>query len=273
VKSIIKVNKNVEKHSIIQVGGNVENAIKGEYNIDVKGVLSEAWQQTKVNRKTINTGLIIIFSFGLLLTLFGSQLLGGAQAVLDDPKLSMLLNVAITMAIWPFLAGVEMMGVLNAVGLSTKATFIFSFLKRGSWVALCALLTSLLIGIGFELFILPGVFLAVVFSLTIPLVVEKAMTPWQAMIISIQALRFSWLKILQLYMFLAIILVISFIPLILLVKSPAFIIPLVLFLFTLSYLAPMFYHVKGILYREIFGMNLRSISKDSLPNRDDTFNA
>ena len=245
-----------EKITIVQVGGNIESALKGDYQINVKAILTESWQQTLKSRLAINLGLLFSLILGILVSLLVSNYLGGIESVLADPDASMLLNVVVTIAVWPFIAGVEMMGVLNAVGLKTAPKMTFGFLKRASWVVLCALLTSILISLGFQLFILPGIFLAVTLSLTIPLVIEKKMTPMKAIVLSIQTLRFKFLSLLVLYFILLLSLLVLILPLALLLESSFAPLGIMIFLFGCSFLAPLFYNVKGIVYREIFGVSL-----------------
>ena len=161
---------------------------------------------------------------------------------------------------------------------------VLSFLHRGSWVALCALLTSLLISIGFQLLIIPGVLLAVLLSLTIPLVVEKNLTPVQAIALSVKALRFKIMPLLAIYGVLFLALISLAFPIALLIESSLAPLAVMVFLFGLSYLAPWYYNIKGVLYREIFGVYSEqnttdtalshSANKDSDHNgSDDTFSA
>jgi len=275
-----------EKITIVQVGGNIESALKGDYQIDVKAILTEAWQQTLKSRSAINFGLLFSLLLGMLVSFLVSNYLGGIEAVLADPQAGMLLNVIVTIAIWPFIGGVEMMGVRHAVGMKTDVKMTFSFLQRASWVVICALFTSVLISIGFQLFILPGIFLAVTLSLTIPLVIEKKMTPMKAIIISIQSLRFKFLPLLHIYFILLLSLVLLFIPLVLLLESSFAPLGIIILLIGVSFLAPLFYNVKGVLYREIFGISLatnnpadvtlnsRKAGSENLnSDSDDTFSA
>jgi len=247
---------NVEKKSILQVGGSVDKAIKGEYHIDVKAILKEAWALTLASRVAINSGLLFTFSLGLLITFIISAYMGGIEAVYKDQQLGAMLNIIVTLVVYPFLVGVEMMGVFHAVGLKTNAKLVFAFLKRGSWVAICALLSSTIVTLGLSLYVLPGIFLGVALTLVLPLVVEKKMSPLKAIVVSIQSTRHQWFQIFALYFALIILLVISLLPLALTAKSSIGIVGVVFFLFSFTYLAPLFYNVKGILYREIFGMQL-----------------
>jgi hypothetical protein len=263
----------LEEKSVVQVGGSVERALQGDYQVNVVAVLKEAWQLTQLSRSAINTGLFSVLLLGMLTALVISNYLGGFDVVLKDPTLSMILNIVVTLVIWPFLAGVEMMGVYHAVGLTSKPKLIFAFLKRGSWISLCALVSSLLISIGLQLFVVPGLFLAVTLSLVIPLIIEKRMTVINALILSIKAMRFQWLKVLVIYTSLAFALTLLIVPLVALSNSNFFIGALVLFFFGLSYLAPMFYNCKGILYREIFGMKMQTSATATTTVTDNTFSA
>ncbi len=261
-----------EKITIVQVGGNIESALKGDYQIDVKAILNEAWQQTLKSRLAINVGLLFSLMLGILVSFVVSNYLGGIEAVLTNPEASMLLNVVVTIAVWPFVGGVEMMGVLHAIGMKTDVKMTFAFLKRASWVVLCALFTSVLISFGFQLFILPGVFLAVTLSLTIPLVIEKKMTPMKAIVLSIQTLRFKFLSLFFLYSILFMLLVVLFIPLVLLLESSFAPLGIMILMLGVSFLAPLFYNVKGILYREIFGVSLAT-NDTSIKGSDDPLNS
>lgn len=245
-----------EKISIVQVGGNVKSALQGDYQINVKAILREAWQLTLKSRLAINIALLFSILLGMSVSFFVSNYLGGIEAVLEDPQASMLLNVVVTIVVWPFIASVEMMGILHSVGMKTHPKMVFAFLQRASWVVLCALITSVLISIGFQLFVLPGIFLAITLSLTVPLVIEKKMTPMKAITVCIQALRFKFLSLLIIYSILLLSLVMLFFPLALLLESTFAPIGFMVIIFGISYLAPLFYNTKGILYREIFGVNL-----------------
>lgn len=263
----------MEKQSFIQIGGSLERATQGDYSLDVKSILKEGWQKTQQNRISINAGLVFVLLLGMSTTFLLTQYFGGFELVYQQPNLMLIIQLVITIVIWPFLAGVEMMGVLHSVNAKTHVNLIFAFLKRASWVIACALFTSVFISIGLQLLIIPGIFLAVAFSLTIPLVVEKKLSPMKAMIISIQALRFQWFKLFTIYFAITLCVLFAMLPFLLLAGSSLGVIGLVIFIFALSYIAPLFYNVKGILYREIFGITLLQKDSDDSNNisHDDVF--
>ncbi|WP_157443058.1 hypothetical protein [Colwellia piezophila] len=270
-----------EEKRTVSIGGSVEQAVKGEYSIDVKAVLSEAWQHTLKSRMSINLAILFVLFFGMIVSFIASSFFGGIEEVINDAQTNsshalQMINVIVTIAVWPFIAGIEMMGVYHAINKPTQSKMMFSFLHRGSWVALCALLTSLLINIGFQLLIIPGMFLAVLLSLTIPLVVEKKLTPVQAIILSVKALRFKIMSLMAIYAVLLIALISLLLPIALLMTSSLAPIAIMVFLFGLTYLAPWYYNVKGVLYREIFGIYTEEQSNDvgvnSPTNKDSDHN-
>lgn len=262
----------MEERSVINVGGDLEKAVKGEYTVDVKAVLNEAWETTKRSRTAINLGLIFVFMLGVVVSLLVSQYFGGIAAVLKDQQATALLNIIVTLVVYPFIVGVEMMGIFHAVGLRTQPKLVFGFLKRGSWVAVSALFCSTLVALGMTLFYLPGIYLMVALSLVLPLVVEKRLSPMKAIVLSLKATRHQWLNIFLLFLILFLLLVASFLPVVLFANTSVSLLGGVITIFALTYLAPMFYNVKGVLYREIFGMQL-SVAKGGSTPFDSTFSA
>lgn len=262
----------MDKNKVINVGSTVERAVQGDYSIDVKQVFQEAWSKTQLSRISINVGILLSLFIGMIATLIVGQYTGGVEAALENAETRFMINIIATLVTSPFVAGVEMMGVFHAVGLKTKPRMTFSFLNRGALIAICALLVSTLTSIGFSLFVLPGFFLLVTLSLTIPLVVEKRLMPLKAITLSVKALRFQFFKLLAIYFILLMMTLCAMMPLLVLLKTNFAVIGVVLFLFALTYLAPLYFNVKGVLYREIFGVQLTAENAE-LPENSGNFSA
>jgi len=254
---------------MINVGGNIDDALQGHYSIDIKAVLQEAWNITLQGRMPIIIGTLICTVLSLLVVFIASQYLGGVENALADMQAQYIINILVTLVVSPFIAGLEMMGVFHAVGLKTQPKVIFSFLNKGAIIAICALLSSTLTSLGFNLLLLPGIFLLVTLSLTIPLIVEKNMMPLKAIVLSVKAVRFQFFKLLAIYGILTMALLMATFPLLMLYKSGFEILGAAFLLFALSYLAPLFYNTKGVLYREIFGVRLNA---SQAPAQEDNSN-
>jgi hypothetical protein len=108
----------------------------------------------------------------------------------------------------------------------------------------------------------------------------------KAIILSIQTLRFKFLSLLYIFVVLFLSLLLLFMPLALLIESSFAPLGIVVLLTGLSFLAPLYYNIKGILYREIFGIsiatdkyigNLQDVTKVApkaiKSDSDDTFSA
>jgi hypothetical protein len=258
----------VEEENRVQIGGSIEKSVQGQYTIDISSVFKEAWQLTLQSRISINLGLLFTLFLGSAVSLLMINLMGGIEQVMADPQATNLINIVVTVILCPFIVGVEMMGIFHAIGLKTNSNLIFAFLKRGSWVAVCALLSSIFIALGMSLFYVPGIYLAVALSLALPLVVEKKLSPLKAIIISLQATRFQWFKLFVIYTLTVIAFTLSILPLALLAKSEFAVIGIMIFLVSLTFLAPLFYNIKGILYREIFGMQVKSVDASVVQSND-----
>jgi len=76
-----------------------------------------------------------------------------------------------------------------------------------------AILQTILITIGLFLLILPGIYLIIGYMMTLPLIVDKGLSPWQAMETSRKAIHRVWWKIAGLSLIVGFIITISAIPL------------------------------------------------------------
>ncbi|NMP15511.1 hypothetical protein [Thalassotalea sp. Y01] len=249
---------------IIHIGSTVEKAEQGDYTLDVASILKEGWAITKNHKTPIISGLLFVFFIAIIAVSVIASYLGGPENMMADPQANVIANMVLTVIIWPFLAGVEMMGVSHAVGIKTRTGFVFAFLKRSAFIALTAIIVWSLTSLGFAL-ILPGIYIAIALSLTVPLLIEKNMTPIQAIILSFKATRFQWLRLLQIYSALFSLAIMSILPAVmgapLLISLPIMVVALLL-------LAPYYYNVKGILYREIFGVSMQVVDNNG---RKDTY--
>ena len=68
----------------------------------------------------------------------------------------------------------------------------FSYTSK---IAVATILQSLMVIIGFMLLVLPGIYLMVAYQMTLPLIVDQGMSPWQAMEKSRKGLHKIWWKV------------------------------------------------------------------------------
>lgn len=263
----------MEKEPVTHIGGSLTSALKGDYNLNVALILKEAWELTKLSRKAINVSLVLISLVGAVLTSIVMNAYGGYESALQNQQSALLINLITSVVLSPLFAGVEMFGVMASVGIKSQPKMLLTFIKYSSSIALCALCTMVLTTLGIQLLLLPGIYIIVALTLTMPLIIEKKLTPLNAIIVSFKATRFQWFNLFFLHLIMVLLLIMSLVPFMMLVTSAPnmAIIGFVLLLFALSYIAPMYFHMKGIVYREIFGLGVQTVDAQSIINNGNDF--
>lgn len=220
----------------------IEQALSRGYDFSIGALISEAWQLTK-GTKGIIIGGFLVFYVALFIASF---VIGGAFGLFtmfSDSLALIIIGQVVTMilasaAAYPFMAGLNMVGIRRAAGQPFSFNEIFSHFGRTVPLLLTALLMMLLIYIGFFLLVLPGIYLAVAYMLAIPLVVERGLSPWQALEASRKAISQHWFKAFGLFLLIGVIVMLSAIPLGI----------------GLIWSIPLFVVAMGVLYRTIFGV-------------------
>ncbi|NTV14428.1 MAG: hypothetical protein HGA96_10935 [Desulfobulbaceae bacterium] len=214
----------------------------GEYDFTIGAVLKEAWQKTSGVKGPLWGAGSMVFLVMTLAIIAMALVVRTLDLETGGIALSAALQITFTVALYPFLAGVMMIGIRRSVDLPVNWKMAFGYFSYLLPVVIASFLLTIMTFLGFLLLLIPGIYLSLGYMLTIPLIVEKGMGPWQAMEASRKAIHQHWFKIFGLYLTMGIIYILSMIPLFLGV------------IWTL----PMFVMVGGILYREIFGVSEKS---------------
>ena len=172
----------------------------------------------------------------------------GMMAVSEDPSVIALLQVVIQVAVnliaMPMMLAIIVMGIRRAVGAEIYSGSVFSCYSKMLPLFATMVLVYIMVIIGLILFVLPGIYLMVAYYMAMPLVVEKNMSPWQAMEVSRKAITHRWFSVFGLFLVMGIILAVSMLPLGL----------------GLIWTLPMFVIAFGILYRNMFGVEAVTVS-------------
>jgi hypothetical protein len=221
---------------------NIESAIAGDYEFAIGEVLTEGWQKVSGLKGPFWAAAVIVFVVVLLAGLalsFVANFLG----LLDSSGIGFLIPLLVQLAVmalmYPFMAGIVMLGVRRSIDLPISYNEIFAYFAFAAPLVAAAILMSILMILGFVLLIIPGIYLAVAYMFTVPLIVEKNLGFWEAMETSRKAITRHWFKFAFILIIMAIIFFISAIPLGL----------------GLIWSYPMMIAVMGILYRETFGVD------------------
>ncbi len=207
--------------------------------LEIGRLLGEAWRRTSGSKGAIWAGSAIFYLAVLVLMLFGAillptelQLKGTAAFLLNTGW-----QTAVQVVVMVFLAGLLQIGVRRAAGLPASWRLVFSALPQFWRIAVATVLQTVLISVGFLLLVLPGIYLSVGYALTLPLIVDRGLSPWQAMEASRKAIHRVWWRVAGLFLLAGLILTLSMLPLGL----------------GLIWTWPMVILLAGVLYHRLFG--------------------
>ncbi|MFG0722464.1 hypothetical protein ACF8PU_12455 [Pseudomonas sp. GLN_6] len=220
----------------------IEEALSRGYDFTIGDLLSEAWQRVKGTKGIIIGGFVVFYTVLLVASFLIGGFFGILGVVSDSPMLSVVVEMVVgifaSALAYPFMAGINMIGIRRAADQPISFNDIFSHFGRTVPLVITAIISMLLIYLGMILLIIPGLYLAIAYMLAIPLVVERGLSPWQALETSRKAITQHWFKVFGLFLLLGLITGISAIPLGI----------------GLVWTIPLFTVAIGILYRTIFGV-------------------
>ncbi|MGL5325371.1 MAG: hypothetical protein ACRC91_11700, partial [Aeromonas sp.] len=231
----------------------LEQSLNQGYRLDLKGVIQEGWQQT---RRTGFGLLLAIVGVTAIWILLSNMLLLPYLGDDNQMNVAMVLSLLMTVVMAPMTSSLDMLGLQQSVGVRARANQVFDFFRHfvrlGMLSLLGSLLTSLLgslltslFGPLFELIGLPVMFSFIPSALigmgllfTVPLVLERGMTPPQAIVVSLKIFLRGWPSLVLFHGVMAALFFVALIPMGL----------------GLIWVAPLYFNCKGILYRDLCGV-------------------
>lgn len=222
----------------------IEEALARGYDFSIDGVIKEAWQRVSGTKGMIIAGFIVYMVVVQLLSLVLGMILGvgyaasGSEAGIGMAVLQMLVGILAAAVGYPFLAGINMLGIRRAADQPISFNEMFSHFGLFAPLFITGLVMTLLVYLGMLILVLPGIYLSVAYLLAIPLVVERKLSPWQALEASRKAITQHWFKVFGLFLVLGVIMIVSAIPLGI----------------GLVWSLPLAIISVGVLYRNIFGV-------------------
>lgn len=179
-------------------GGNVEDAVAGNIEIGMLETLGEAWRSLKGFKLKCHIATVIWLVVYLVAALISVPIVIGLVAVGADEAtssiLASLIQIVAIAATMPMIAGITIMGIRHAQQKSVSPSSVFNYFHRIPGAILWYILMSLMIMLGYILLILPGIYLSFAYMFSLPLMIEKDMTAWQALETSRKAVTRIWFR-------------------------------------------------------------------------------
>jgi len=219
--------------------GSVENGIAGNYELKFGQVLSEAWGLVK-GFKGIAWGAFLLY---MVVAIGIGFVVGGVTTValvfiLPGWAAGVISQVAITVLMMPLAVGFSLIAIARAGNKNAPIAFLFNHFNKVIPITILTVLMYLMILVGFVLLVLPGIYLAIAYIYALPLMVEKGLSPWEALEASRKAITKKWFTVFFLFFVLAIIVSLAF----------------MLFFIPAIWAFPWAMIAYGIVYRNAFGI-------------------
>jgi len=226
--------------------GSLDRAINGDYEFNVGDTMSEAWAKTKGAKGVINMAFFLYMVVYIVLAIgleFFFSALGFPMSV-ENLGVIMIKNVIITIFALPMGAGLFLLGARRSVDVPLSSTSIFNYFNKTLPLFATAILMYFFIILGFIALVIPGIYLSLSYYMAMPLVVEKGLSPWQALEVSRKAVSKRWFAVLGLGMLVG---MINLLGVLSLGIGMIWTLPMTLIAF-------------GILYRNMFGLEAETLA-------------
>ncbi|EOX4800726.1 hypothetical protein [Vibrio alginolyticus] len=247
------------------LGGSVERALSGNYELKAGAVFNEAWRATIQHFLSFSPAIIVLFFVQLGIFYIALKLqLGDLTVILDAFENPESFTNDIVSSIYvanfsyevisaPIYAGISLMAMSHVAGLKTKLRHVGKGLQFTIPVILATLMSLMLQGVVGMIFPLLSLYLSLAFSHSILLICEKRVPPMQALLLSLRAINKKIFVVAGLYLGVMLM----------------FIIAAMFYGIGLIFVLPFFFHLKGILYREMFGIKLKIVTTQKNDNDHD----
>ena len=244
-----------ELHDNVEVSdyGSLESGLAGNYQLEPTKIVKEAWKLAKGFKGVYWLALIIYMVIGAIVGAISGIFITPIEQQLLEPETitplqivgQVAFQVLSTFVTLPLTAGLFMISLKHSVGSPVRAEQVVKYYDKIVPLFLTTLLMYLLIFVGLLLLVLPGIYLMVAFSLAIPLVVEKDMSPWEALQTSRKAITHRWFSFTGLLLLLFLVMIAG-----------------VLALFIgLVWALPVVGLAYAIVYRNIFGVEAKTLAE------------
>lgn len=231
----------------ITLGGDLDRSLREGYQLDLPRLFKEAWRLTLSSRLALFFAILAVIGLTLLsfrLVAFSGLLDGHAFAQ------DMLVTLVIAALLSPISSSLDMLGLRRALGGRVKPSMIFDY--WGHFVVLAQ--TSLLIngikglieslvmhmGVSETWLMIPIACFSMTMLYTIPLVLERGLSPARAMLTSFRLFIKGWSQLVLIYAVLVALFVLAMLPLGL----------------GLIWMMPFYLIMNGLIYREVCGVRL-----------------
>ena len=208
---------NAKSENVVDDGAEIQEetaALRPTFT--VSGVIKESWEKVKGIKGAVWGASAIMYLVLIVIAAGGSMLLPSSE--LETETLTSYLPSAlfqfVTQALYMlFMGGLLFMGIRRVKGDPVSWKMVFHGFSFTGKIVVVTILQSILITIGFIALILPGIYLTIGYAMAIPLIVDKNLSPWQALETSRKAIHKVWWQVAAIGFLICLLFVVASIPL------------------------------------------------------------
>lgn len=220
----------------MQENENTNKVLQANYNFQLRALFEQGWALTQQNKWLLVQSVVLIAALAAIIFIVVLNLFNASATEALTANTRLTLDLLLTILLAPFFTALLLMSIQTSQGVKVSFNSLFDALPYTIPLGLTALISALLVQLGMLLLILPGVYLAIATGFAMPLVVDKQLSPFQAIQLSIRVVNRYWLDFVKLYGLFILLFALSLLTLGL----------------ALIWVAPLYYNIKGILYRDLF---------------------
>ncbi len=230
--------------------GSIEKGINGQYQFNISEVLSEAWEKTSGAKGTFILAFVIYIAISMGLSIVAQIFMAIIVSITTNNEIAIIIfsiiqQLVFNLILMPVSLGVFILGVRRSANAPIQAGSIMGYYAYALRLFSTMLLIYLMVMIGFIFLIIPGIYLGVAYYMAIPLVVEKGLSPWEAMEVSRKTISKRWFTMFFFAIIVMLIVLVSMIPLGI----------------GLIWTMPMMLIAYGIIYRNMFGIRSETLAE------------
>ena len=162
----------------------LEAALNGQYIFDIKKLLQESHAWTKAQILPFVGAMFLAFAGVMVFGMILLSVFKIANPLEIAPSTALQIEVLLMFFLAPIMTGFLIMGIRNATQKTIKPFDMMAYFPRIFILGLISVFISFWISVGFQLYILPGLYCWVVTSLVLPLLVDKRCKPFDAIKLS-----------------------------------------------------------------------------------------
>jgi len=237
----------VAEPEFVEGYGSIEKGMAGDYTFKFGEILSEAWDKTSGAKGTFLLAFLFYIIVMAIISVPMEYIKLNLVKSAAEPSLIIIVTIVgqfiANLVLLPIFAGVFILGVRRSVNAPIEAVSIFKYYNKTISLFFTMLLMYVMILLGLILLIIPGIYLMVAYFMAMPLVVEKGLSPWQALEVSRKTITHRWFAIFFFSIVVSLIMAVSMLPLGI----------------GLIWTAPLMMIAYGILYRNMFGVETNTL--------------